>query len=239
MKLVRKLFYLVVLVSLGGTYSVAGELTAKEVVFKAFKHLSSLDHYAFDAVIYDEYIVSEGDEESYRHTVSAKVDRPGNVRVDIKGDRKNRTLYLNDGEFTMVDHNHGYYGQLETPQKVDAALDFIIKKYGIRAPLTSLLYSDMPKRTKFTKSKNFGEKDVAGVLCDYVAFKNSGKEIHVWIAKGDKPLVKAYSVIETTKQATYRTDTSITWKTDASMKANDFVFTASKGVTKISIESAN
>ena len=240
MKLVKKLLCVVGLVSLlGGTSVSASELTAKETVFKSFTYLSSLDKYAFDAVIYDKYTMGDGEEARFKHRVSVKLERPGNLRVDVKGDTKDRTSYFNNGVFTMVDHDIGFYGQLQTPKTIDGALDFIINKYGITAPLTSLLYSDMKKRAKFSTSKNFGVKDVGGVPCDYVAFRKKNKTIHIWITRGEKPLVKAYSVIEVTKNETFRIDTSIVWKDAVSIKENDFVFTAPKGVTKISVESAN
>ena len=239
MKYIKKLLYVVGLVSLlGGTNVVASEMTAKEVMHHAFEYLNSLNKYTFDAIIYDEHIIVKGEEEAFKHTVSVKLVRPGKLRVDVKGDTKDRTTYFNNGQFTMIDHDFGYYGQLQTPKTIDSALDFIINKYGIKAPLTSLLYSDMAKRAKFTTSKNFGVKDIAGVACDYVAFKNKKKEIHVWVERGEKPLVKAYSVIEITKGATYRADTSLVWNTNPRIKNSDFVFTAPKGVMKISIESA-
>ena len=239
MKLVQKLLYVLGLVSLlGGTTVSASEPTAKEIVFKAFDYLGSLNKYAFDAVIYDKYTLGDGEEERFRHVVSVKLERPGKLRVDVKGDTKDRSSYFNNGLFTMVDHDIGFYGQLKTPKTIDGALDFIINRYGINAPLTSLLYSDMPKRAKFSKSKYFGVKDIGGVACDYVAFRKKNKTIHVWVTRGDKPLVKAYSVIEVAKDETFRIDTSITWKDAASIKESDFVFNAPKGVTKISVESA-
>jgi hypothetical protein len=69
-----------------------------------------LDNYAFDA------IVTEDDTSGkVKQNVSVEVDRPGKLRVDTKGDIKNRTVYLNDGVFTMIDHGFGYtsiYGHL-------------------------------------------------------------------------------------------------------------------------------
>jgi len=101
------------------------------------------------------------------------------------------------------------------------------------------MYSDMDKRVKFRTSKYFGIKDVAGVECDYVAFKNRTREIHVWIATGDKPLVKTYSIIDTYGDAASRIDTSITWNENAKISDSDFVFVAPKGSSKISVNPAN
>ncbi len=239
MKLVHKVCTVTsVMFLLGTTQVMAAEMSAKAVMTKVYNYLGSLDKYAFDAVITDEYS-GNGEKETLRHNVSVKLERPGKLRVDVKGDTRDRSNYFNNGQFTMVDHNFGYYGQLKVPKTIDGALDFIVNKYGIHAPLTSLLYSNMKKRATFSKSKNFGVMDVVGVPCDYVAFRTKGFDVHVWVTTGDKPLVKAYSIIETAGDKSTRINTSIVWKDATSIKASDFVFTAPKGVTKISIEPAN
>ena len=60
---------------------------------------------------------------------------------------------------------------------------FHLKKYNEDYVKDSL--SDMSKRVKLTRSKNFGVKNIGGVSCDYVAFKNKKKEVHIWITKGE------------------------------------------------------
>jgi len=228
-----------VMLLFGATQVMAADMSAKAVMTKVYNYLGSLDKYAFDAVITDEY-VGNGEKETLRHNVSVKLQRPDKLRIDVKGDTRDRSYYINDGQFTMIDHSFGYYGQLKVPKTIDGTLDFIVEKYGIHTPLTSLLYSNMKHRTKkFSKSKNFGVMDVAGVPCDYVAFRTKGFDVHVWVATGDKPLVKAYSIIETAGDKSTRINTSIVWKDASSIKASDFVFSAPKGVTKISIEPAN
>lgn len=240
MKLMNKVFFIAgVVLALGSTSLTAVELSAKEIKNNAQSYLASLDSYAFDAIVYDAYAKKGVETFKSKHEISVKLKRPDKLRVDIKGDVKNRTNYLLDGKYTMVDHSFGYYGQIKVPKKIDDALDFLIKEFGINAPLTSLLYQNMPKRTHFTKSKSFGVVDVGGVACHYIAFKNNKKEVHIWITTGEKSLVKNYSVIDTTAKEHLRIDTSITWKDASNIKASDFIFTPTKDLVKISVESAN
>ena len=217
----------------------AAEPSAKDVVNKAYQYIGSLDKYTFDAVVSDEEARDGEIVKTYKQNVSVKVDRPGKLRVDSKGDVKNRTSYVNDGLFTMIDHGFGYYGQLKTPKTIDGTLDLIFEKYGIKAPLASLIYSDMHKRVKFKRSKYFGTMDVAGVECDYVAFKSKVREVHVWITTGDQPLVKTYSIINTSIKGNPRRNTSLTWNTNPKVSDSDFIFTVPKDAVKISIEAAN
>ncbi len=235
MTLYKEILYTVGLgLILSSTTLVAADLSARDIVNNAYKYVGSLDKYAFDAVVVDR--IQDGE---VRNNVSVKVDRPDRLRVDVKGTHKDRTTYFNDGHFTMIDHNFGYYGQLETPKSIDGALDFIFAKYGILAPLASLVYSDMQKRAKINNSKYFGIVDVDGVKCHYIAFGKKRKEIHVWIEAGEKPLVKTYTIIEKIGNNTERIDTTIKWSKKPKISDSDFVFKAPRGATKISVRSAN
>lgn len=60
--------------------------------------------------------------------------------------------------------------------------------------------------------------------------------MHVWITTGDTPLVKAYSIIDTTTQPHSRTNaTIITWVEDPNISESDFIFQAPKGSQQISV----
>ena len=219
---------------LSGTQLFAAQMNAKEVVLKAYAQIGSMDRYAFSAVISDNETI-EGKTTTYRQNVSVKIDRPGNLRADTKGDIKNRSNYIHNGQFTMIDHGFGYYTQLNTPETIGETLDYLYDKFGIRTALSTLMYSDMNKRVKFKHNKYFGTVDVAGIECDYIAFNNNGKTIHVWITTGSEPLVKALSIIE----GDTRINFTLTWDTNPRFSKNDFVFVAPKGATKISVSSAN
>ena len=223
---------------LSSTSLFAADKSARELLNNAYQYIGGMDKYAFSAVVTDNEIKEGETTEKYKHTVSVKVDRPGKLRVDTTGTVKNRTNYLNDGLFTMIDHGHNYYAQIKTPKTINGALDLLFEKFGIRAALAQLIYSGMDKRVKFRTGKYFGTKEVAGVECDYVAFKNGTREIHIWIATGDKPLVKSYSIIDTGTDSASRINTSVTWNTNAHISDSDFIFVAPKGSSKISVNRA-
>jgi hypothetical protein len=209
MKLYKKHFCTAgIVLLLAGTNLFAAEKSAEDIVNKAYQHIGSMDKYAFDAVIIDDELQDGEVTKKYRQDVSVKVNRPGKLRIDTKGDITNRSNYLNDGLYTMT-------------------------------PLATLIYSDMHKRVKFNRSKYFGTVDVAGVECDYVAFKSNIREVHIWIATGDTPLVKTYSIIDTNTKGNPRMNTSISWKSNPKIADSDFIFTAPKGASKISVHSAN
>lgn len=220
----------------GGSSLFAAEQSAKEILDKAYRYVGSMDKYAFEAVVLDDDIQNgKVTREKYRHDVSVKVERPGKLRVDTKGDVKERSSVLNDGVFTMVDYGFGYYAKLQTPKDIDSTLDAIFERYSIRAPLAQLVYSDMHKRFKFSKSKNFGVVMVDGIPCHYVAFGDAEVEVHIWITQGDKPLVKAYKLFDITEKERPSISTWITWIAHPNITENDFAVTLPKDAAEISV----
>lgn len=97
-----------------------------------------MDKYAFDAVVVENEIAEDGTVNKYRHDVSAKIHRPGKFRIDTKDEIKDRSNYLNNGVYTMMDHGFGYYGQVKASETIDGTLDYIFEEYGIRSPFGTI-----------------------------------------------------------------------------------------------------
>jgi hypothetical protein len=226
---------------LNSSLLLAAETSANTILKRAYQYIGSLDTYAFDAVVLNTDTINGKNAKHYQHTVTVKVDRPNDLRIDIKGDVKNRSIYLNEGLFTIFDSEYNYYCQLKLPQKsLNSALDYMFDTYGIKAPLAALIYNDMYKRNKFTKSVYFGTRTVGGEECDYVAFKNTKSEVHIWILRGDKPLIRSFTLIDKSEKGTSnKTSASIKWHTDIEISKSDFVFHAPKAAVPISIKPAN
>jgi len=237
----KKLFWIAGIgLLLNSTLLADGAKSADAILKKAYQYIGSLDTYTFNAVVLNDDIIEDASVKHYQHNVSVKVDRPDDLRIDIKGDVKDRSIYLHEGIFTIYDHNVGYYGQLKLPKKsIDSALDYIFDKYGIKAPLAALIYSDMEKRSKFTKSVYFGTRMVSGVECDYVAFRNAQNEVHVWITRGEHPLIKSFTLINKDEKGEPKTSANIKWDIHAKISKDEFIFTAPKRAFPISIKSAN
>jgi len=235
MKLYKKvLFAAGVTILLGNSTLMAADASAKSILKRAFHYVGDMDKYSFHAVIIDE-VPTNGNIVKHRNDIFLEIDRSDKLRFDRKFEDHSKSYYINNGLFSMIDNDLDLYAQLKTPKSIDKALDFLFKKYDISAPLSSLIYSDMYKRTKVKRGKNFGIRTLNGVECNYVAFKDRTREIHVWIATGDKPLVQGYTIIDTAIKGHPKSYTTIAWDDKADIADNDFSFVAPKNATKISI----
>ena len=239
-KLSKKILYLGSLSLLMiGNPLMAAESQAMEIIKKAYRHIGNTDRFAFDAVVADNLEQDKKAPGLFKHRVSVKVERPGKFRVDTVSSVRDRSSYLNDGTFTMIDRGVGYYGQVKAGKTIDDALDLLFKEYGIRAPLAALLYSDMDRRFKVSASKYFGKRVIDGVECDYVAFRIDKKTVHVWVMTGDEPLVRSYRIIEQSNGEKSDIGALLSWKKHPSISSKDFVFKVPKDAMKISVAREN
>ena len=220
---------------LSSTTLFAADKTARDILNRAYQTIGSMDKYSFTATVVENEEFDGKKSETYKHVVNVKVDRPNRLRVDVKGTVKNRSNYLNDGQFTMIDHDYGYYAQVKIAKSINKTLDTLFERFGIKAPLAQLIYSDMDRRVRFKTSKYFGKVKVLGEECDYVAFRNAKREIHLWITTGDTPLVKFYSIIDKSSNYTSRINTTLKWNSSKTISDSDFIFVAPKASSKISI----
>jgi hypothetical protein len=117
------------------------------------------------------------------------------------------------------------YINIKVPKDIDGALDKLYEKYQLSMPLAQLLYKHMGNRMKRGyKSKNFGIVDLNGEKCNYIAFSDRYKEVHVWISASDKPLIKHFVVKDKVKKNNTYNEATIVWRDNKSISSSDFVF---------------
>ena len=94
MKSPKKLLYATGLGLLLSTATLWAEpMSVKETAKKAFDALDARNSYAFSAAL-----VNHSDDINNKHQVDVKVNRPGQFRIDVSGDIRNRSNYLNTGQ---------------------------------------------------------------------------------------------------------------------------------------------
>jgi len=212
------------------TSTLLADMSPKDIANKVYDALDSHQSYAFDAII-----VNNSDDATNKHNVSVKVNRPNQLRIDVKGDIRNRSNYLNNGTFTIYDHDKNMYVNIKTPNDIEKTLDTLFDTLKVKAPLAQLIYTNMGERIKFDRSKNFGIVDLAGDECHYIAFSDKSKEVHVWVTTGDTPLVKHYMIKDKTSKNNASKSTTLYWKKASSVSPADFVFSAPKNAQEVFI----
>ena len=118
---------------------------ASAILIDAYRYLGSLDYFSFDAITTNDDIFRDVMLQEFTHRVHVDMIRPDKLQIHVSGDIKNRSIYLFNDIFTVIDHDLNFYGELQIPKTIDSALDHLFEKYEIKAPLANLLYTDLPK----------------------------------------------------------------------------------------------
>ncbi|HHO65451.1 MAG TPA: DUF2092 domain-containing protein, partial [Epsilonproteobacteria bacterium] len=213
------------------------QVNAATLLKNSYTYLGSLNKYAFTASITNSVDV-DGEDVVIKRIADVKVKRPDQFRIDSKGENFNRSSYLSNGVFTMIENEEKYYASVKTGKGIDGTLDMINKKLGIVIPLSTLLHSDMDKFIHPKRVQYFGTRTVSGVECNYIAFRQGSTVVHLWIENSDTPLVRSAKIVTNDKNERGTTDMVMRWDTKPGFSDAVFVFKAPKGACNIAIRPA-
>ncbi len=211
---------------------------ASQILKGSYGYLKSLQKYSFRATVIDSF-ESDGKNIVIKHTSDAKVMRPSQFKVDSIGENINRTVYLSNGIFTLMDNDEKYYASVKTGKGIDGTLDYISKKLGIVLPLSTLLHSDMNKFIHPKRVQYFGTKVISGTECNYIAFRQKNTTVHLWIENSSTPFIRAAKIVTDIKNNKGTTDMTIMWNTDSDFLESIFLFKAPKDASNVSMVPVN
>ncbi len=243
----KKFLYMPILILLSSTTMLCASEQSRKVktvhpvpsaiLMDAYRYLGSLNYFSFDAITTNDDIFHNIMLQEFTHKVHVDVLRPNKLQVHIVGDIKNRSIYINDDNFNMIDHKLNFYGELKVPKTIDGTLDYLFEEYEIKAPLANLLYTDLDKRiAPKEKGYYFGTTTVDGKICHYIGFSNEERELQLWIEKGETPLIRKFSIIDKDVDFDLRSTTLLRWNTKPYFKRKHFIFEVPKDAQKISVE---
>lgn len=209
---------------------------ASSILMDAYRYLGALEKFSFTAVTSNDDVYRDTMLISYRHKVEVSLQRPDKLRVHVFGDLKNRSTYLLEGTFTLIDNEHDFYGQVQVPKTIDSTLDKLFENFNIKTPLANLLYTDLDKRL-IPKHKGyyFGATRLDGKACHHIGFTNKNREFQVWIEKGQTPLIRKFVIIDKIEKLNPRSTTLIRWDLHPHFDEKHFHFEAPEGAVKISV----
>ncbi len=209
---------------------------ASAILMDAYRYLGSLDSFSFNAVTSNDDVYRDTMLVSYQHKVEVSLQRPDKLRVHVFGDLKNRSTYLIEDTFTLIDNEHNFYGQVQVPKTIDSTLDHLFENFNIKTPLANLLYTDLDKRLPPKhKGYYFGSTLIDDKMCHHIGFTNENRELQVWIEKSQTPLIKKFVIIDKVEKLNPRSATLIRWDLHPRFDEKHFRFNAPEGAVKISV----
>jgi hypothetical protein len=166
------------------------------------EYLNSLEQFTFQTDATEDRILASGQKLQFARTVEVSIRRPNRFRADVKGDLENQQLFYDGRTITLLDTNHNFYGTIQAPATINAALDYALESFSLRAPLADLVGRDSFDllTEHVTSSFYVGLHDADGVKCHHLAFRQDDIDWQVWIEDSKTPLLR--KVIITQKRVT-------------------------------------
>jgi len=168
---------------------------AVAVAERAGEFLRDHDRFSFTAVTAYEVVQEDGEKLEFGATRRYLVQRPDRLRVEVDPRSGAQCLVVFDGDqLTWAELALGVYAQLRLKQHrpIDEAIALLREVLDVPIPLAELLRSD-PRADlvgSLTSAYLVGTEKIAGVECDHVALRNPGRDVQLWIARGDAPLLR-------------------------------------------------
>lgn len=153
------------------------------------------------------------------------LERPDKLEVKVSGAGTQRRIVCDGTTFTIIDEMKNVYASVPMQGPLDAVLDKVAQQYGMAAPGSDLLYSDVYAHlsSKIQAGQYLDEEYVQGHKCSHLAFTQANLAWQIWIGEGDKPV--PWKVVITYASAPGRPQYQLLvtrWETPVIMRGADF-----------------
>jgi hypothetical protein len=212
---------------------------ALAVVHRAGDFLRDAGRFSFSAESGYEVVQRDGSKLEFGSARRYLVERPNHVRVETATRDGQRRLALFDGTtFVQADVGENAYGRadLKQPRGIDFLIDLMRERLDTPLPLAELLRND--PREAIEDSLEFayvvGTEKLRGIACDHLALRNPDADLQLWIARGERPLVRRVVITYRTLegQPSFRADLD-DWSFAPEIGAESFRYTPPEGAERV------
>lgn len=152
--------------------------------------LDALKSFSFEADISFDTRLNSGQMVKLGGEAKITVKRPNMIYGEFSGDRAKREVWFDGNMITILNVNNGFYGQLDTPDTIDTAMDYVMDHYGFTVPLADIVHTDSYQA--FTESALSGaliyDSKIGDKECSHLAFVGEKLDWQIWVSKDDKAL---------------------------------------------------
>ena len=201
------------------------EPEAEAILKAAWEWLGAQESYAFQAEIEYDEVYGEATRVRAIGRVEALVRRPDRFKVFFDGDRGRRSFFYDGRRFVLADLRSGTWAEAPVTGTVDAAVEAIVGKLGVRLPLSDLLVTTAAYSASELKAAYVvGENRVEGTRCHQLLLLLDDLDVQVWVEADGNPRLRKLVLVHRDEPGMPQFEATFTeWY--PSTKLSDFVFT--------------
>jgi hypothetical protein len=208
-----------------------------QILKKMCDYLKGLQQFSVQAEITEDVLLTSGQRIQYARSVEASVRRPDRFRAESVGDTENRLLIYDGKTITLLDRSKNFYTIITAPPEIDAALEYGIQAFNLRAPLADLIYTKAYEYLTAGVFSGFyaGLSKVQGVPCHHLAFRQKDIDWQIWIENSPTPVPRKFLITDKKAQGLQFTAVFTKWNTSPQFAEGLFTFVAPEKAEKIDI----
>ena len=110
------------------------------------------------------------------------------------------SAWFDTGVFTMLKQPANAWGRVHVPPTIPDAVDRLVHEYGLDVPFPDILGGDPLELwlgDDVSSVEYVAEAWVDGVWTDHIAIRRPGRDIEMWVSKGDEPFPRRLRVVFT------------------------------------------
>jgi len=208
----------------------------KEILRQGADFLKKQQQFSFKAEVTNDQVFEGGKKLQFAQEVTASFRCPDKLRIDGEGDLESKLLIFDGKTLTLYDKYKNHYASLDAPGDTDAALDKAYKDYGLRVGLAELGSAKLGERATrdLVHALYVGLHRVRGVDCHHLAFDKKDVHYQLWIAAGDKPVLRKMVINQKKLPGSPQWTAYFSyWNFSPTFPENMFTFTPPPGAQKI------
>jgi hypothetical protein len=153
-------------------------------------YLKAASEFSFRTEVNYDQVLKTGQKILYGRQSEISMRRPDRLHVLVNGDLIDQRMWYDGKTFTLMDLWDNGYAEIDAPPKIDEALDFMAREYGISSPVADVLYRDpyAVLTENVLTGIYIGRPVVRGVPTHHLAFTQENIDWQLWIEDGAQPV---------------------------------------------------
>ena len=215
----------------------AEEVDARDLVARMSDAIAGLDSFRIDGDAYADARLPAGLIIENASEVTARVRRPGAIRLTKKTVDDTLEIYFAETSFTVFTESNGFYGQTEIEPGIASAVEYAIDELGIDAPLLDFLVSDVADNLLADAEEvdYLGTALIRGRVHHQVVIRQPEIDVQLWIANEGQPLPGKMSISSKWQGGAPRFVIFMNWDLNPDIPEGKLVFEPPEGATQIPI----
>jgi hypothetical protein len=207
---------------------------AQAVLDRMTAALKSHKRYALTAQITREELLLYGYKLQHNETAKMWVESPNHLRVELKGDIKDRTYVYDGTQLVVYSPDANVYATSAAPGTLPELAGALLQA-GVEMPLIDMLFHGYVGNLADDVRVGLvvGESEIDGVATDHLAFRQANIDWQLWVEKGARALPRKLLITTRYEVGDPQYEAVLTWDLAPRTNARTFTFDVPAGATRI------